>query len=149
LSLPQPWLFAFGFPIFFVAVWLLAGSLVALMSGWRCLGDQYRCDAEFPVASRSMQSGTMRFNTRYGNVLRVGIDSCSLHLAVMPLFRVGHPHLCIPWSDIEIMPPRTVWFFFERQTLLLGPEKISLTLEKNLITFLRERQMMLPRGGVG
>lgn len=53
-----------------------------------------------------MQSGIMRWTTRYGNVLTIGADSRGLYLAVLFLFRSGHPPLYIPWDGIEISERR-------------------------------------------
>jgi hypothetical protein len=39
----------------------------------------------------------------YNNCLTVGSNPEGLYLAVLFLFRVGHPPLFVPWQDISVM----------------------------------------------
>src|SRR5260370_20051122 len=42
----------------------------------------------------------MRFNSRYNGCLTVGADSSGLFLVPLFIFRLGHPPLFVPWSEI-------------------------------------------------
>lgn len=43
----------------------------------------------------------MRRWTNYNNCLVVGANKYGLYIAVLPIFRVGHPPLFIPWTEIS------------------------------------------------
>ena len=44
----------------------------------------------------------MRWRVNYGNILTVGANARGLYLAVFLLFRMAHPPLFIPWTDISV-----------------------------------------------
>ena len=45
----------------------------------------------------------------YNGALTPGADPFGLHLAVWPLFRIGHPPLFVPWSDISLSLENYLW----------------------------------------
>jgi hypothetical protein len=97
--------FALGFP----AMWCGVCFLLALMGGWRSMASRYRYQGSRLPA---LQYTSARLGVvNYRGVLRVGADTGGLYLAVMVLFRVGHPALCVPWSAIGRI---------EKSTALLG-----------------------------
>ena len=108
----QDWL---AKPIIFVpafaAFWIAIGYLISAMGGWQSLGARYADDAgRFAGQRWYMQSGAMRWTTHYNNVLTIGADSRGMYLAVLFLFRGGHPPLYIPWDEIEISEQKG-WVF--------------------------------------
>jgi len=52
----------------------------------------------------------MRWGVNYNGLLALGADSQGMHVSVFFLFRVGHPPLFIPWSDISATSMRSWWF---------------------------------------
>ena len=60
---------------------------------------------------------------RYNGVLTVGVNPAGLYLAVMPLFRPGHPPLFIPWPDVTVGSEQRVVRCRERvqAVVRLGP----------------------------
>jgi hypothetical protein len=131
----QQWLndnIGYVFPFFFVAVWCLAGYGVAFMGGWRQLAGRFRRASKFTGMKWYTQSAAMRWLTHYNNVLTVGADSEGLFLVPFFLFRVGHPPLFVPWS--EIIARKKKWlFFFPMVELRLGSfEQIPFTIRPSL-----------------
>src|SRR6185312_6478184 len=106
--------------IWFAAVWCLACVSLSRANAWRQLSRHFRTQAPFPAARWTFQSGYMRYRVRMGNVLTVGADCHGLYLAVLPLFRLGHPPLLIPWSEIEVS--RTRILFRDMVRFELGKE---------------------------
>ncbi len=43
----------------------------------------------------------MRHGIDYSNFIRLTPGDDALYLSIILPFRVGHPTLCIPWTDIE------------------------------------------------
>jgi hypothetical protein len=114
------------FSVSFVLIWSLVSVIISLVGGWWRLAEHYRAAAPFGGQRWSWQTGWMGWS-RYRGVLTVGADTTGLSLEVMPLFRLMHPPLFIPWGDIAA-EERTV-FIFPVVTLQLAqaPEvKVSL-----------------------
>lgn len=97
------------FVVFFVAVWALAVFLISAAAGWSRLARYYRATTPFTGQRWSGQMAWMGL-ARYRSILTVGADGTGLYLEVMRIFRIGHPSLLIPWSDITT-EERQVLFF--------------------------------------
>ena len=107
MDLNNPWQFA----IFFIVLWCSISLLLSWIGGWAELARAYRAPGPFSGIKLYLRDGVTRFGTSYGRCLTVGANSEGLYLAIVFLFRVGHPPLFIPWRDISIRPTR---FFFVR-----------------------------------
>lgn len=83
-----------------VGSWLAISYLTAFMSGWHKLGECFRCEREFTGERWVRQSAGMRWATRYSGILTIGANQEGLYLATQPFFRMGHPPLFVPWSEI-------------------------------------------------
>lgn len=92
-------IFPFLFPLFFIGMWIVVCFLLAIIGGWSRLAESYQAHAEFTGKKWYFQSGRLGL-TNYSSCLTIGSNYYGLYLAVFPLFRVGHPPLLIPWSDI-------------------------------------------------
>ena len=90
----------------FAAFWFLIVFLISAIGGWRALAQRYRSDMPFTGHTWHMRSGRMGGIARYSGVLTVGVNPAGLYLAVMPLFRPGHPPLLIPWPDVSVTSER-------------------------------------------
>jgi hypothetical protein len=141
----HPSFWVVGFPIYFVALWLGVSFLISLAGGWWGLSKKYRTERAFPAHKKSFQRGQMRGGTGYNGVLTLGSDAEGVYLGVLFLFRVAHPPLFIPWSDVEV-EESTRYFFFRVQRLRLGPNRILLMLREPLAQFLlAERPASAPQ----
>jgi hypothetical protein len=87
------------FPVFFIAMWVAICFLLAAIGGWSRLVEYYQSQSEFKGKKWHLRSGRLGLIS-YNNCLTIGSNYYGLYLAVLPLFRVGHPPLLIPWSDI-------------------------------------------------
>jgi hypothetical protein len=100
--LESPWSIAVLAVIGFAVMWAAISSLIAAMSGWRHLAQSYRLTSSFNGRQWCFRSGRMRWSTNYNGCLTIGADVRGLYLAVLLLFRIGHPPLFIPWSDVQL-----------------------------------------------
>jgi hypothetical protein len=124
-----------GFAVYFVLLWTAISFMIAFAGGWRRLAQRYRTQLPFPAYKRRFQSGYFRLIVGYRSVLTLASDTNGIHLGVVFPFRLGHPRLFIPWSDIQIEPTER-WLFLTRQTLRFGPTQIPLRLRASLVEFL-------------
>jgi len=85
----------------FIALWICVCQLISTAGGWRILSRDYRAAASFDGKKLWFKSAGMRRWTNYNNCLVVGANKYGLYLAVLPIFRVGHPPLFIPWTEIS------------------------------------------------
>ena len=83
----------------FVGLWILVCLPLAQLGGWSRLTLHYRAQTDFSGRKWEFQSGRLRW-ARYRGCLTIGASDRGLYLAVFSVFRVGHPPLFIPWSEI-------------------------------------------------
>src|SRR4029077_127484 len=94
----------------FACLWCAIGWMVAQF-GWSTLAAKYRTDRQPPAEIYSFCSGTINWFANYRGVLKLGFMPEGLYLSVIALFRIGHPPLLIPWSDIKVLPNSGVFFW--------------------------------------
>ena len=123
-------------PVAFVTLWICTGPLLALISGWHRLAMRFRMQGEFAGPVRKMQSARLRF-TNYNRVLTIGANQNGLFMVPFVLFRVGHPPLFIPWTEISNVRPVTVLFFKFVAMQLGQEEKIPVMIRTNLADWLK------------
>jgi hypothetical protein len=96
------------FFVFFIFMWIAVGLILAQVGGWAELARHYRPANPFEGRMWRFRSGHMRLTVHYNNVLTVGASPEGLYLAVLFLFRVGHPPLLVPWKDISTTTGKTL-----------------------------------------
>ena len=133
----HPTLFVAIFPVYFVTLWLVLGTIISYVGGWFSLAKLYRTRLPFNGVTCGMQSGQMRWLANYNNVLTLGASRDGLYLASMFLFRFMHPPLLVPWSAIKVR--RSKGWFFEYATFTMGHElAIPLRIRAKLAAQLRD-----------
>jgi hypothetical protein len=75
----------------------------------------------------------MRLGTNYGNCVRVGVNQSGLHLSVGFLFRIGHPPLFIPWSDISMKEKRGLFFLKQVELRFARCSSIPIVISQRLM----------------
>jgi len=127
------------FACFFVAVWCGSSFLASLMTGWFALARRFKQRSapygEIKTAGPFFYGVYMRFWGHYSGVIRLTAAGDALYASVLFPFRIGHPPLRIPWSEIKL--GRTKWFFRTYVVLTLGneekiPMRISQRMARNL-----------------
>ena len=104
----------------FLSIWILSGYLLAKLSGWDRLSDEFRAGRKFDGSWAWFTSVQMRYRITYSNVIHIGFDEYGLHLKVLFPFRIGHPRLFIPWNEIQILALRKHFLGASIQPLVLG-----------------------------
>jgi hypothetical protein len=107
--------------LYFIILWICICKLVSAIGGWRILARDYCANSAFDGQKLWLKSAAMRRWTNYNNCVNIGADKFGLYLSVLPIFRVGHPPLFIPWMDISTeatqrrLLPDVVKFSFAKQ----------------------------------
>ncbi len=140
---PPAWIdWLFNHPPFLVAFAAAACALtfyvLAVIDGWLILSKRFRFKGSFYGEVWPFQSGRMRFYVHFASSLSVGADESGLYLAVFPLFRLWHPPLLIPWSEVSIIPRQRGLIFKTRELRLGLEESIPLRISRSLVRTLRE-----------
>ena len=86
---------------FFIILWMGVCKVISVVGGWRILARDYQANSQFDGQKLWLKSAGMRRWTNYNNCITVGADKYGLYLAVLPIFRLGHPPLFFPWTDIS------------------------------------------------
>jgi hypothetical protein len=94
-------------------------GLLARFGGWQALGKKYKSSG--PGSGRSFRFSSValgpgRFPATYRACVAIEVGEDGIALRVLPLFRIGHPQLLIPWSAVAECKPD--WFFFQPCTTL-------------------------------
>jgi hypothetical protein len=98
----------------FLLLWVSIFVFFAYFSGWHELAQQFRATEEhagrkFRFVSAAI--GRPYFPVSYNNCLSVTVGDAGLTLGMLPPFRIFHPTLFIPWSAVESIEPKRIWFF--------------------------------------
>jgi hypothetical protein len=102
LAIPLVTIFVVGLCCF--VLWILS-----VFAGWRSLAAVYAARTRPEGAVRYMQSAYIG-SVVYTRCLTVRLCRAGIYLSVWPLFRVGHPPLLIPWSDLRQWRERKTLF---------------------------------------
>lgn len=93
-----------------LAVWAIVLPWVAWFGGWRRLAEEFA--AEPGTRGRVvLGSAAMRYGAHYTGVICLDCRTTGLVLSVRTLFRLAHPPLLIPWSQVEAEPTKLLWIF--------------------------------------
>ena len=131
-------LFAIGFPIFFVGLWVLITLVLSLVGGWSTLAQYYQAQQPFFGTLIRFQAAQFRAGTNYNGCLNFGAGSEGLYLVPMAIFRAFHPPLLIPWNDISARPIK-VWSIFDLVELRFQrAPNIPVRIKPSLVTKLTE-----------
>ena len=91
---------AMQFLIAFTTLWILMCFALSLWGGWWQLTDRYRGTPSKAAAKWRFESASMRRMAAYPGCLKISIGREGLGISILFLFRVGHPPLLVPWTDI-------------------------------------------------
>jgi hypothetical protein len=112
-----------GFAIYFIALWSVTCYSLSWVSGWHALAERYRCEQDFEGERWRFRSAQMRWTTKYNGVLILSANREGLYLSIFFPFRLGHPPLFIPWSEITF-GERRLWLMAGVQFVLGREERI-------------------------
>jgi hypothetical protein len=127
--------------LIFIALWICVCKLISIFGGWKTLSQDYQANSAFDGQKLWLKSATMRRWTNYNNCVNIGANKYGLYLSVLPIFRIGHPPLFIPWTDISTeaanrrLLPDVVKFYFAKQ-----PEVPVILSKKLAAKIIRMRQ---------
>ena len=109
--------------------WCSVSLLLSVMGGWRQLAKRYTCSGTIVGTTWWFQSAGIHcyVETNYGSCLTVKANNEGIGLSLLLPFRIGHPPLFIPWSEVEIGEVRR--FFFFKRVRLTFPEEPSVRID--------------------
>lgn len=88
-------------PIFIAALWVAMCFGLSHFGGWRDLSRHYLAGSRFHGRRLHFQGAQFAGWVGYNGAFTPGADSMGLYLSVWPIFRIAHPPLYVPWSEIE------------------------------------------------
>ena len=105
---PSPWLVV-GSIVGFILGWCMINLVTGTFGNWGRLAKTYRAHARPEGKAFHLQNITTRLFIE--NVLCTMVVAAEgLYIAVLPIYRMGHPPLLIPWSEFSYV--RTTRFLF-------------------------------------
>ena len=112
-----------GMVLFFILLWLLVTTILALAAGWFSLAKAYPDRPEEPIALFSGQSGLMGPGINFRGVLRLGVCPSGLRLGMLRLLGPFSRDFLVPWSDISVSRGKTLFWPVAR--LQFGNPKVG------------------------
>ena len=107
MNAPGSWLLIF-LPLFYVVMWYGVLRLIAFLTGWTRLAEQYP-GVSTPTGERVRASTLGVGWGSYNNCVRFVADEEGLHISLWRIFSIGHAPLFIPWSEMHFESTRKVW----------------------------------------
>ena len=122
-----------GFLIIFPVLWCLIVWIMSYVGGWQRLARRYAAGVRPVVGEQRSGFAGMAGVVTYRSVLTLHLNREGFFVEVMPLFRIGHPRLFIPWSEISAREPYWVLFWKAERLTIGRPPAATLTLPKDLL----------------
>ncbi len=85
------------------------------------MAETYRFEGTFEGSRWRFTSARMRWGVNYNGCLTIGANERGLYVAVLFLFRLAHPPLFIPWSDVRVTEQRGLVFKYLEFGFLKAP----------------------------
>ncbi len=125
-------------PVYIALVmWVLSRT-----SGWARLAQRFTASEPFIGESWGWQSARFRGWCSYNNCLAVGANQEGLYVSVMSIlmpFRLFHPALMIPWSEIEVETGKMLFGLYDTAKFRIGrEERITVKIYGKLVGRVRE-----------
>ena len=116
----------------FVAIWCAACLSLAKFGGWSALARR------FP-ASCAPQGKTLRHcaakigSATYSGILMATPTDYGLHLSVLAPWRLGHPRICIPWTEMKNPKERKILWSHWVEVTVSTPKIVTVRLPEKLV----------------
>lgn len=106
------------FKIYLLSIWPSIFLIFSFVSGWHKLSKRFRATSRRTIPTCGLPDLMCLFNLpvvpgaktlphlgwpSYKGIVRITPDPGGLDLSVYLPFRIGHPPLCIPWEEIEVL----------------------------------------------
>lgn len=125
---PAPYWLAFaivgGFLVVFPLMWCFVVWLLSHMGGWQGLATRYASGNREVTGTRHGSVTGMVGGVSYRGTLTVHVNSEGFFLEVMPLFKIGHPRLFIPWTEISGRKSREI-LWWKAVSLSIGQPALT------------------------
>lgn len=92
-----------------IAFWCALIFFIGTVGGWRKLSEEF--PADMPMEGRRFRGRSVQISwgCNYGGCVTLTASPRGLGISVWPIFRMGHPPMCLPWGDIQVTPEKS-WF---------------------------------------
>jgi hypothetical protein len=100
-------------PTVMVGILCFISFLSGVLSGWQKLSQRFRAQSE--PCGETKSAGPFpytvytRYWSHYNSMIRMTAAEDALYLSMIFVFRIGHPPLRIPWSEIEFGRTKFLW----------------------------------------
>ena len=101
------------FGLFFIAMWVGISTLLSRIGGWSTLARRYRATEPSAGKRFNFVSGSMGqrvFPVNYRTCLFVTVNDRGFYLSIFFLFGFQSPPLFVPWSELESVEAKRLFF---------------------------------------
>src|SRR5258706_3807006 len=111
------------FPVFFIGAWIGISYAISKM-GWDRLIERFKTNDAFHGKRIGIISASVN-GANYNNSLILKYNYDGIYLRPILIFRLFHPPILIPWSEIKYVRDKKI-FFFKLKELVIGDPCIAL-----------------------
>lgn len=119
-----PWSF---FPVLFIGMWIGIALFLSRL-GWSDLASSYRAETRFEGRRWHWVSAYVG-KVSYRSSLTMGANGDGLFMVPVIFFRIAHPPLFVPWSDITAIWKQSFLFPYVQLTTRWAPDAAILIAE--------------------
>lgn len=122
LKSPPPPAFIYLMPLLFPVLWILVTFAISRM-GWHALAERYQTRELFYGKKTGLLTASINWSN-YKNSLLLQYNEAGMHLQPVVIFRLFHPPVLIPWSEIKKVT-HTQFLFAKSTELIIGEPKVA------------------------
>lgn len=122
-----------GFLIIFPLFWCGVVWLISRIGGWHRLARRYAAGDRLVTGTSTRLFGAMVGCASYRGCLTLHFNAEGFFMEVMPLFKIGHPRLFIPWSEISTRTPVSLLWWKAERVSIGRPVVSTVTLPAGLL----------------
>lgn len=121
------------FPLFFIGMWTLVSFVISKI-GWSSLVDKYKLNRVHNFKRIGLISAHIN-GAKYNNALILYTNKKGFSLKTMFFFRLFHPQIFIPWTEVKEIKSKEVLFFKIKELTIGEPHIATIKLQEK--TFLK------------
>ncbi len=123
------------FPFIFIGMWILVTYIISKM-GWDDLVEKFKVERKFSgrrigIISASINSGN------YQNAIILKYDERGFYLSPSILFRLFHPAVFIPWTEIKDVREKKIFLTKYTELIIGDPLTATITLKSKIFNRLK------------
>jgi hypothetical protein len=127
--------FIYFLPVF-IGMFVLVTYLISKM-GWVTLAEKFRTDLPFEGTKIGTISATINAGN-YRNAIKLKYDYQGFYLKTVFFFRLFHPPVFIPWTEIKQVRNKKILFTQQKELVIGEPFVAMITISESVFNKIKD-----------